>query len=319
MIFTEIEYLGRNRIIFTLWYLVKSAIFSRSLLLILIAWLVATPAMAREHHSDSRDVFGSDLTTGWFDKPVHSHFSPLGTPLVHPFRIEPAFTNRDLLVDYNSYHRSGENEHEIETELEWTLTRRLALIFEVPYAFVDPKDGSSVSGIGDIGIGSRILLTEHEKALLAFNLEIETPTGDSDKGLGRGETVIAPSLSAWVDLDNWWSWHLQVGTEHEVSSSENELFFRAALIHSLIPDDYHDSDHEGHIHGLPPGLLSFILEIDGTVDIAAEDSGHMETEGIFGVLYSISEHTDLRFGYVFPFSKSQELNRGFTYGLIWHF
>ncbi|MHC4361749.1 MAG: hypothetical protein ACYSTZ_02890, partial [Planctomycetota bacterium] len=60
-------------------------------------------------------------------------------------------------------------------------------------------------------------------------------------------------------------------------------------------------------------------EIDGTVDIAAEDSGHVETEGIFGVHYSISGHADLRSGYVFPFSKSQQLNGGFTCGLIWHF
>lgn len=309
----------RNEVIFTLFYSIKSTIFSTSLLMVLSVWLVAIPAIAGEHYSDSRDVFGSDLTTGWFDRPVHSHFSPLGTPRVHPFRVEPAFTNRDLLVDYNYHSKSDEDECEIEMELEWPLTRRLGLILEVPYAFVDPKDNGSFDGIGDIGIGSRVLLLEYERALLALSLEIETPTGDSDKGLGRGETAIAPSISAWLDLDNWWVGNVQLGSEHEVSSSENELFFRTALIHTLPSGNYHLGEHDDHIHGFPPGLLSLILEIDGTVDIAAEDSGHVETEGIFGALYSISEHADLRLGYVFPFSKSQELNGGFTCGLIWHF
>ncbi|MHC4623827.1 MAG: hypothetical protein ACYS4W_07980 [Planctomycetota bacterium] len=309
----------RNTMISTLRYLVKSAIIFALSLLLWAAWPVSTPATAKEHHSNSTEVLGLDLSRGWLDEPVHSHFSPLGTPLIHPFRIEPAFANPDLLVDYSFFRKSDEDEHEIQTELEWPLTRRLALITEVPYVFVDPKKGSSVDGIGDIGFGSRILLGEYERLLLAFNLEIETPTGDSDKGLGRGETAIAPSFSMWLDLDNWRTAHVQLGTEHEVSSSENQLFFRAALVHSLTSGDYHGKEHDDHIHGLPPGLLGLILEIDGTVDIAAEDSGHVETEGIFGVHYSISEHADLRSGYVFPFSKSQQLNSGFTCGLIWHF
>ncbi|MHA2065838.1 MAG: transporter, partial [Candidatus Thorarchaeota archaeon] len=221
---------GKFKMIFVLGHLVKSANLFMLSLLVLAALLVSTPAMAKEHHSNSTEVLGLDLTTGWLDKPLHSHFSPLGTPLIHPFRIEPAFANRDLLVDYNFYRKSDEDEHEIETEVEWPLTRRIALIAEVPYAFVNPEEGSSVNGIGDIGFGSRILLGEYERLLLAFNLEIETPTGDSDKGLGRGETAIAPSFSTWLDLDNGWTGHLQFGSEHEVSSSENELVFRAALV-----------------------------------------------------------------------------------------
>ncbi|MCP4258442.1 MAG: transporter [Planctomycetes bacterium] len=309
----------KNKLIFAFLCLVKPTVISWFLLLVLATGLVSTDAMAMEHHTDSRDVFGSDLTRGWFDEPVHGHFSPLGTPLIHPFRVEPAFTNRDLLVNYTYSRRSDEDEGEFETELEWTLTRRIGLLIEIPYAFIDPKEGSSVNGIGDMAIGTRVLLAEYERALLAFGLEIETPTGDIDKGLGRGETAIAPSISSWLDMENRWTGHIQLGSEHEVSSSENELFYRAALVHNLTSDDYNDRDHDEHMHGLPPGLLSLILEIDGTVDIAAEDSGHVETEGIFGIHYIISEQADLRLGYVFPFSKSQELNGGLTCGLIWHF
>jgi hypothetical protein len=75
----------RNTPISTLGHLVKSAVVFTLSLLMLAAWPVSTPATAKEHHSDSTNVLGSDLSTGWLDKPVHSHFSPLGTPLIHPF------------------------------------------------------------------------------------------------------------------------------------------------------------------------------------------------------------------------------------------
>jgi hypothetical protein len=298
--------------------LAKSAITS-VLSLLMLTLLISAPAMAEEGHSDSRDVLGFDLSRGWLDKPLHGHFSPLGTPLIHPFRIEPAFSNRDLLVDYNYNRKSDANEHEIATELEWPLTRRIAFIAEVPYTFIDPKQDGSVDGIGDIGLGTRLLLAEYEKFLMAFNLEVESPTGNTERGLGRGDTAIAPSLSAWLDLNNGWTANVQLGTEHVVSNADNEFFFKAASVHTLNSGDRHHKGHDDHAHGMPTGLLSFIVEIDGKVDIAADDSGHVETEGIVGFHYTLSEHADMRLGYVFPFSKTQNLNSGFTCGMIWHF
>jgi hypothetical protein len=114
-----------------------------------------------------------------------------------------------------------------------------------------------------------------------------------------------------------------VGTEHGVDSGDSELIFRGALIHTFgspKADDigHAEHDHE-HDHGLPSGLFSLILEVDGMHGLSGEEDGETEAEGIIGVYYGLSEHMDLRAGYLFPFTSSQDLNSGLTAGLIWHF
>ena len=50
----------------------------------------------------------------------------------------------------------------------------------------------------------------------------------------------------------------------------------------------------------------------------AED-GDWFAEGIAGVLVGLWDNADMRVGYQFPLSRSQDLNNGFTGGLLWHF
>ena len=168
-------------------------------LLVSLVWFVLRTSLCAEdsHHeelSDHSEPFGLDLQEGWLDPPLHSHLSPLGTPLIHSFRLEPAFTHRDLFLDYSFRSGPGGTEHEIEIELEWALTRRIGLVLEVPYAFVNPADEPAVNGFGDLAITPRFLLAEYDRFLLAFNLEIETPTGNEDRGLGGGEVALAPIM-----------------------------------------------------------------------------------------------------------------------------
>ena len=293
------------------------------ILLVAFAVCFVSLAGAEESHLDRPDVLGTDWSRGWFEPPVHCHFSPRGTPLIHPFHVEPAFAQRDLLVDYSFGAGTDEDEHEIEVELEWALSRRLALVVEVPYHFLNPADGRAEDGLGDLAFAPRALLAEYQRFLLAFGLEIETSTGDEDRGLGRGEAAVAPSFSFWCDLGHWWVLNAQVGTEHATDSGDAELLFRASLIHTLgyqeVQGSAHaDHDHE-HDHGLPPGLLSLILEVDGTLGLAGDEDGDIEAEGIIGAYYGLSEHMDLRAGYRFPLTRSQELNSGLTAGAIWHF
>jgi hypothetical protein len=289
-----------------------------SLLLILAACFCPGPAAAQESHADSPEPFGFDLTEGWLDPAVCSHFTTLGTPLIHPFRTEPAFTNRDLLLDYSLHRKTGANEHEIEAELEWALTRRLGLVIEFPYSFIDTYGEGSRSGSGDLAVSPRFLLAEYERSLLAFNLEIEIPTGDSDRDLGHGQAAIAPSLSGWFDLGHWSALNAQCGTEHATETGDSEFFFRTALIHTFSSDHVHNTGHD-HLHGFPPGLLSLILELDGTLALSGDEDGRVAMEAIIGAYYSLSELMDLRVGYMFPLTPPAELNNGLTCGLLFHF
>lgn len=67
----------------------------------------------------------------------HLHFSERGTPIIHSFGIEAAFTGRDLFLDHIYIKGDGFTEHESELELEWAFTKRLGVILEVPYIWED--------------------------------------------------------------------------------------------------------------------------------------------------------------------------------------
>jgi hypothetical protein len=187
-----------------------SLVFISTALFLVLAACVY-PVCAEETHSESSDVFGFDMDRGWLDPPVHRHFSKGGTPLIHSFRTEPAFTRRDFLFDYSFRNDKEGNVHEIEAEVEWPLSRRIGLIFEMPYVFIDTDDDGSVDGFGNFAVSPRLLLAEYRRFLLAFGLEIETTTGETDGGIAEDEVSLSPSFSTWVDLGNWWTVSAQSG------------------------------------------------------------------------------------------------------------
>ena len=299
----------------------SSVFISTTLFLVLAACVCPAPVRAQETHSESSDVFGFDLDRGWLDPPVHSHFSKGGTPLIHSFRTEPAFTRRDFILDYSFRNERERNEHEIEAEIEWPFSRRIGLVFEIPYVSVDTEDDGSVDGFGNFAVSPRLLLAEYERFLLAFGLEIETTTGETDGGISEDEVALSPSFSTWIDLGNWWTVNTQSGVEYPVQSSDARFFFRSALIHTFPSHDIHDSTHTNHDHhdGLSPGLLSLILEADLALGLSGPEDGDWLAEGIVGISFDLWENADMRIGYQFPLSTSQHLYSGVTLGMIYHF
>ncbi|MHC4432646.1 MAG: hypothetical protein ACYTBS_12475 [Planctomycetota bacterium] len=279
------------------------------------------PARGEDLHTEPPAAFRLDLTEGWFDQPVHSHFSRLGTPMIHSFRVEPAFTRRDLLLDYSTRSETGRNEQEISAELEWPLSRRLGLIFEIPYVFVDADDGGPIDSFGNLAVSPRLLLAEYERFLLAFGLEVETTTGDTDAGIAEDEVALGPSLSTWIDLGDWWALNAQSGFEYPVESTDAEFFFRSALIHTFGAGGIgnHEHTHDDHRGGLSAGLVSVVLEADLALGLSGPEDGDWFAEGIVGVLVGLWDNADMRVGYQFPLSRSQDLNNGITGGLLWHF
>jgi hypothetical protein len=289
------------------------------LFLVLVACVC--PVRAEETHSESSDVFGFDLDQGWLDPPVHSHFSKGGTPLIHSFRTEPAFMLRDFLFDYSFRNEKEGNVHEIEAEIEWPLSRRMGLIFEMPYVFIDTDDDGTVDGFGNFAVSPRLLLAEYRRFLLAFGLEVETTTGETDGGIAEDEVSLSPSFSTWVDLGDWWTISAQSGFEYPIQSSDTRFFLRSALIHTFGSDEIQDSSHTGHNHhdGLSPGLFSLIMEADLALGLSGPEDGDWFAEGIVGISFDLWENADMRVGYQFPFSKSEQLYSGVTLGMIYHF
>lgn len=97
----------------------------------------------------------------------------------------------------------------------------------IPYAFTDPKNASSESGLGDIELGVKYrFLNESGGIPMAgiFPLVL-TPTGDDKKGLGNGSTQVF--LPLWLQK-NWGDWQTNFGGGYWINNAEgakNHWFF----------------------------------------------------------------------------------------------
>ena len=256
--------------------------------------------------------------TGFLAPFEHLHFSEHGTPIVHSFGIEPAFTGRDLFLDHT--YRKGDDitEHETELELEWAFTRRLGIIVELPYIWEDEEGVGSTSGFGDLAIVPRAILIESPRFLLTAQVETVLPTGSSTFG---GETAIAPGFSFWNDLGNWFTLNSNISVEHGFDEDSTELLFGFGLVKSFgaKPKDDTHHHHDGDHHNNAAGLLHLHLEITGSTPLNGEDKGDFSTEGLVGISYGILPEMDIRLGYQFPISSPKVFDHGLTGGLIFHF
>ncbi|MGJ8645213.1 MAG: hypothetical protein ACSHX9_17560 [Luteolibacter sp.] len=263
-------------------------------------------------------AFGVE-TSAFFDDFVHLHFTESGTPIIHSFGVEPAFTGRDLFLDHSYRSGDGVTEHESELELEWAFTKRLGIIVEVPYIVEDEEGVGTASGLGDLAIVPRALLIDSGNFVLTAQIETILPTGSNAFG---GETAIAPGISMWNDLGNWFTLNSQFGIEHVFDEDSTEFFFGLGLVKTFgeKPDLHigHDHDHDHGSHSCA-GLFNVHLEITGATPINGDDKGDFEVEGLVGFSYGLTPQADIRLGYLFPISSPTEFDHGMTGGIIWHF
>lgn len=256
---------------------------------------------------------------GFLDTFEHLHFSELGTPIIHSFGVEPAFTGRDLFLDHTYRKGDGFSEHETELELEWAFTRRLGVIVEVPYIWEDEEGVASASGFGDLAIVPRALLIDSSRFLLTAQIETVLPTGSSTFG---GETAIAPGISMWNDLGNWFTLNSNISVEHGFDTDSTELLFGFGLVKSFgeKPDLHlghnHAHDHSAHSAA---SLFHLHLEVTGSTPLNGPNQGDFYAEGLVGASYGILPQMDIRLGYQFPISSPRDFDHGLTGGLIFHF
>jgi hypothetical protein len=247
----------------------------------------------------------------------HIHASKNGTPYVHSFGIEPAFTGRDLFIDHTFIDGDGFTEHESEIELEWAFTKRLGMIVELPYISEDEEGVGSAKGFGDLAIVPRALLIEQDRFLLTAQTEIILPTGGSNFG---GDTAIAPGIALWNDLGNNFTLNSQVFIEHGFDADETELGIGLGLVKSFGGSRIKEKCHDhGHSHTPHAGLVNLHLEITGSTPVNGPDEGDINLEGLIGISYGIIKDLDIRAGYFVPLTSPNDFSHGITAGVIFHF
>jgi len=275
----------------------------------------------QSHTHNSNDVPGGFFEE-LFDRPVHTHFSSRGTPLVHLFLVEPAVLHRDFFLDYRLGNNVDGNvdEQELEGELEWAVTKRLGLILEAPYLGLDPVDSPNTSGFGDISIAGRALLVARETFFLSGNVGVGLPTGNVGRSLGRGEATLSSTFTSWHDLGNWVALHTQFGTEVGLQSGDAELIYGLAITRSFLgpvlfsrsATGKHD-EGDGHMHAFPPGFTSLILELTGSSGLSGEETGQTFFELLPGISYTPVEHVEMRFGVRFPLFRPERLDSQYIF------
>jgi hypothetical protein len=104
----------------------------------------------------------------------------------------------------------------------------------VPFGVARGADGSREAGIGDLAAGAKTVLVASRDTgtILSIAGEAALPTGNKDKGFGRGVVVFEPFMSLGQSLPLDFFLHLQTGAEipaKESSGVETEGFVRTAL------------------------------------------------------------------------------------------
>lgn len=136
------------------------------------------------------------------------------------------------MTDADESYVSGELQRfELPDGRSWTfmadaaygLTDRWRAYAEVPYAWIEPDDGSSVRGLGDVETSIRYAAVDYRRKPfgLDLGLGLTWPTGDESQGLGDGRARIVPTViaSQWlgpvnVELHVAWSHALSDSGEH---------------------------------------------------------------------------------------------------------
>lgn len=266
-------------------------------------------------------ALGLNLLDGWLDPRPHTHYSRRGTPFVHLFANEPAYLGRDFIVD--TVFRDGPDgrEVELEAEIEYAFTRRIGIVVEAPYAFLDPKEGERQNGLGDIVIAPRFLLAEYDRFLLSANVAFSFPTGDEGKGLGSGEAGINYSLSTWTDLAANFTLQTNAGIGHGLRTDSDALTWGGAVTYTFHLDGTPQvirADGTVRAH-YPAGTVNLIAEIRGEHPLDGDEKGSGTADAIFGASYSITPHIEVRGALIVPAWNPRELDTGVIFGLIYHF
>jgi len=94
-------------------------------------------------------------------------------------------------------------------------------------------DGAWLGGIGDIEVGYKHVLAQSLDRGMIFsgNLAAKLPTGDADKGLGKGTFFFEPFVSAGFGLPRASFIHVQTGVELPTNTekADREFFWRGVV------------------------------------------------------------------------------------------
>jgi len=159
--------------------------------------------------------------------------------LPKPLVTEKAYPEDEAIY---SLGITAEKQGEVSNKLvyEKRFGARNQIEFTIPFGWKEqaaatptPQAGNWLGGLGDIAIGAKRALHHSSRTGTIFSVtgEIVLPTGDSEKGLGKGTTIFEPFAAFSQVLPSEFFIHSQAGFEFpfDKDRAQNEGFWRFVL------------------------------------------------------------------------------------------
>ena len=152
-----------------------------------------------------------------------------GVPEQGALELESGFT-------YTREGNAGNNFNFVLVPV-YGLLENMALCIELPFDILNPDDGETERGFGDMSLALKTSLLPESENLPSFLLKtiVKLPTGDEDKGLGSGETdttlmMVASKTLGCVNL------HANAGyTFIGGDSSDDNIIYGFAIGYDILP------------------------------------------------------------------------------------
>ncbi len=230
-----------------------------------------------------------------------------------PMFTEKAFVEDEFVFTFGA---AVQEPYAIDAELLYETRFGARSQFEVivPFAGLDlapapgePDSGGWTGGIGDIALGLKhvFLAAESTGSILSGIAEIITPTGDADRGLGKGVFVFEPSLAFGQSLGPAGFLHLQLGMEVPAENDPGtEAFWRAAYGYTFT-------------QGLFGRSWSPMLEVLGNIDIEEGASAHWDLAPQIQISLNTRQHIMLGLATRIPLEPGHGRTIGVWAYLLW--
>ena len=231
------------------------------------------------------------------------HTSIDGYPFLHGIRTEIDFIERALEFDLVRTKGADDgmvDEWEFEAELVWAINNRTIVIIGAPLIGLEPEMEPSTAGIGDMELGIQFLGFGGERDLLFFALFMGVPTGDPDRDLGAGHTVLEPTALWLHDFGCGYYFQSRFGFEIPVSVEEasNEFRYDLGLYHTMV----------GTADWCAFRYLTPLIELNGVSAVNGIDSGETTIDLTPGVRWIVREMDEAGVGWSFPVTGTENFD-----------
>ena len=246
-------------------------------------------------------------------------YSYVKTKIVLPdlFRTEAPFVERNVRFDYLAIHHLQEpfaNEDQLFTEVSYSFTERLGVVFSAPVHIRDNFGAPDASGVGDVEVGVRYVWMSYEDRdpiQFAFGFNVEAPTGDEDRELGEGHAVLEPEILFLYKITEptFVQGQLSVGVPTAGAGRTTEFGYNLAIGHVFV-----DIDH-GDYFKFPTA----VLELNGEAGLGGMEAGESVVDLTAGLRWAMGSKMFAGVGMSFPVTKDRHFEHQFIFSLIYRY